>query len=186
MSNILRRVFWIFNKVFMVPMFRLGLGPFIGNRVSGYIMVLKTVGRKTGKTRYTPVNYAIQKGNIYCISGWGTYADWYRNMMVSGEVEIILPSASVFGKVEDVTELNERRIILRKILQNAGLAGFFEGFNPFTVNDEVLESKTVNMPLVRIHPVGMGNSAFDPGGMAYIWTIVSILLILIFIIAIIK
>jgi deazaflavin-dependent oxidoreductase (nitroreductase family) len=170
----------------MVPMFRLGLGPFIGNTISGYIMVVKTVGRKTGKTHFTPVNYAIHKGNIFCISGWGTNADWYRNMMVAGEVEIILPSGSLFGKVEDVKEKTERRIILRKILQSAGLAGYFEGFNPYTVNDEVMESKTANMPLVRIHPLGMGNGAFDQGGMAYIWTIVSILLIIIFIVAIIK
>jgi hypothetical protein len=60
----MRRVFWIINNIFMVPMFRLGLDPFIGNVVTGYIMVLKTVGRKTGKTRFTPVNYAIQVGII--------------------------------------------------------------------------------------------------------------------------
>lgn len=170
----------------MVPMFRLGLGPFIGNVVTGYIMVLKTVGRKTGKTRFTPVNYAIHNGNIFCISGWGNYSDWYRNMMFAGEIEIILPGGSIYGKVENVTELLERRLILRKILQNAGFAGFFEGFNPFTVSDEVMERKTAIMPLVRIRPVGIGNGASDPGGMSFVWTLASILLIILIIKVIIK
>ena len=45
----MRRFFRFLNKFFMVPMFRLGFGPFFGNPLSGYIMVLKIVGRKTGK-----------------------------------------------------------------------------------------------------------------------------------------
>ncbi|MCX6034967.1 MAG: nitroreductase family deazaflavin-dependent oxidoreductase [Chloroflexi bacterium] len=183
MSNIVRRSFWVFNKLFMVPMFRLGFGPFIGNSITGYIMVLKTVGRKTGKARYTPVNYAVHKGNVYCMAGWGRLSDWYRNMIATREVETILPSGSLFGVVEDVTDLEERRIILRKILQNAGFAGFFEGFNPFNVTDEVLMRKTAEIPLVRIHPVGIGNGASDPGGLSWLWMPISIILIVLIIIA---
>ena len=150
MSNLGRRSFWLFNKLFMIPMFRLGFGPFIGNSVTGYIMVLKTVGRKTGKARYSPVNYAIHKGNVYCMAGGGRFSDWYRNMITAREVEAILPAGSVFGAVGEVSDLEERRVVLRKILQNAGFAGFFTGFNPFTVKDEELMRKTDEMPLLRI------------------------------------
>ncbi len=59
-----RRIFRVLNKYFMVPMFRLGFAPLMGNPISGYIMVIKTIGRKSGKTRLTPVNYAIIDGNI--------------------------------------------------------------------------------------------------------------------------
>ena len=69
--NSLRRIFWYLNRYFMVPMFRLGLGPLMGNPFSGYIMVIKTSGRKSGLTRYAPVNYAILNGSVYCLSGWG-------------------------------------------------------------------------------------------------------------------
>jgi deazaflavin-dependent oxidoreductase (nitroreductase family) len=183
MSNLVRRVFWLFNKLFMVPMFRLGFGPFVGNSISGYIMVLKTVGRRTGKVRYAPVNYAIHKGNVYCMAGGGRFSDWYRNMITAREVEAILPAGSVFGAVGEVSDLEERRVVLRKILQNAGFAGFFTGFNPFTVKDEELMRKTDEMPLLRIHPVGIGNGAFDPGGLAWFWTTVSIILIILIIFA---
>ncbi len=57
MPPLVRRIFWFLNTFFMVPLFRLGLGPFFGNPLSGYIMVLKAIGRKSGKVRYTPVNY---------------------------------------------------------------------------------------------------------------------------------
>ena len=69
----MRRFFWFLNKYFMVPMFRLGFGPVFGNPLVGYIMVLKMVGRKTGKLRYAPVNYALQAGEVYCIAGFGHF-----------------------------------------------------------------------------------------------------------------
>jgi deazaflavin-dependent oxidoreductase (nitroreductase family) len=182
MSSLGRRSFWLINKLFMVPMFRLGLGPFIGNCLSGYIMVLKTIGRKTGKNRYAPVNYAIYRGNVYCMSGWGRHSDWYGNMMATREVEVILPGGTIFGVVQDVTDLEERRLVLRKILKNAGFAGFFGGFNPFTVKDDVLMEKTVDMPLVRIQPEGLGNGVSDPGGLSWVWMLLSIILIVMIII----
>ena len=83
-----RSVFRIFNKFFMVPMFRLGFGAFMGNPVTGYIMVIKTIGRKSGKLRFTPVNYAILDGNIYCTAGFGRKAHWYLNLMANPQVGI--------------------------------------------------------------------------------------------------
>jgi hypothetical protein len=65
-----RRIFQYLNRYFMVPVFRLGLGAFIANPFSGYIMVIKTIGHKTGKERYTPTDYTIQNGNIYCVAGF--------------------------------------------------------------------------------------------------------------------
>ena len=63
----LRQFFRLLNRYFMVPVFRLGLGAFVGSPLGGYIMVVKTIGRKTGEARYTPVNYAIIDGNVYCL-----------------------------------------------------------------------------------------------------------------------
>ena len=186
MIDFVRGSFRVFNKLFMVPMFRLGFGPFMGNQITGYIMVLKTAGRKTGKLRYSPVNYAIHHGNVYCLAGFGQFSDWYLNMIGTRKIEAILPSGSIYGVVEDVNDLDERRVILRKILQNAGFAGFFEGFNPFKVSDKELLRKTANMPILRICPAGIGNGASDPGGLSWAWTPVSLILIILIIIAIVR
>lgn len=171
-------MFWFLNKYFMVPIFRLGLGPLIVNPLSGYIMVLKTVGRKSGAIRYAPVNYAIRNGNVYCISGGGRSSDWYKNALAHPQLELLLPSGALFGSIEEVTDLDERRVALRLILQNAGFAGFFEGFNPFTISDEQLVKKCESFPVLRIRPVGVANGAFDPGGWSWVfWLAVGIALI---------
>jgi deazaflavin-dependent oxidoreductase (nitroreductase family) len=178
MPPILRRIFHYLNKFFMVPIFRLGLGSFFVNPLSGYIMVLKAIGRKTGKVRYAPVNYAIKDGNVYCISGGRKTSDWYRNLLAVPDIEVLLPGGAVFGHVDEVTSQVERQAVIRQILKNAGFAGFFEGYNPFTISDEELARKTEDLPVLRIHPEGIGNGAADPAGWSWVWMAVFIILII--------
>jgi len=172
MPPLMRRIFWFLNKFFMVPMFRLGFGPFFGNPLTGYIMVMKVIGRKTGKVRFAPVNYAIHKGNVYCISGGRKESDWFRNLLANPEVELILPSGGIYARMEEVTATDERLPITRQILKNAGFAGFFEGYNPFTITDTELTEKIADLPLLCFHPLGLGSGPSDAGGWAWIWTLV--------------
>jgi hypothetical protein len=175
----MRQVFRFFNKFFMVPMFQLGFGPFFGNPFTGYIMVMKVKGRKTGKVRLAPVNYAIHKGYVYCISGGRTTSDWFRNMLADPEIDLMLPSGSIHARVEEATDSDQKLIITRQILKNAGFAGFFEGYNPFTITDAELAQKIEDLPLLRFHPLGLGSGPSDAGGWAWIWTfVVTIILIL--------
>ncbi|MEI7849181.1 MAG: nitroreductase/quinone reductase family protein [Chloroflexota bacterium] len=172
MTSSLRRIFWYINKFFMVPVFRIGLGFLLGNPLSGYIMVLKVIGRKSGKIRFAPVNYAIQNGNIYCISGGRQTSDWYRNLKANPQIDVILPVGAIFGLVDEVAEPQERLLIIRQVLKNAGFAGFFEGYNPFSISDKDLAAKIGDLPLLRIRPTGVGSGASDPGGWAGIWGLV--------------
>src|SRR5574342_1146939 len=119
MSDLFRRIFRILNKCFMVPMFRLGFGPIFGNPLSGYIMVLKTIGRKTGRVRYVPVNYTIYKGDVYCISGWRKSSDWYKNLYANPEIEIILPGGTLYARMNETCNPDEKGLIARQVLKNA-------------------------------------------------------------------
>jgi len=171
MPPMMRRIFWFLNKFFMVPLFRLGLGFFFGNPFTGYILVLKPIGRISGKTYFTPVNYAIYRGNIYCISGGQHSSDWFRNLLANPEIEIILPGGAIFARAEEVSNPDKRRIVARKTLINAGFAGFFEGYNPRTISDKALQEKIGDLPVLRFHPLGLGNGASDPAGWAWVWAI---------------
>jgi deazaflavin-dependent oxidoreductase (nitroreductase family) len=177
----MRRIFHFLNKFFMVPFFRLGLGPFIGNPLTGYIMVLKVIGRKTGRLRYAPVNYAILNGNIYCISGFRQRSDWYHNLLTHPEVEVILPGGTVAASASMEEDPPIRLKAIRQILKNAGFAGFFEGYNPFRISDAELTQKTADMPLFRLRPAGLGSGASDPGGWA--WVGAPVVLVLLFLAA---
>jgi deazaflavin-dependent oxidoreductase (nitroreductase family) len=179
MPPLMRRIFWYLNKFFMVPMFRLGFGPFFGNPLTGYIMVMKVIGRKTGKVRFTPVNYAIHKGDVYCISGGRATSDWFRNLLANPEVDLILPGISIHAHVEEATDPEQKLIITRQILKNAGFAGFFEGYNPFTITDVELAQKIEYLPLLRFHPLGLGSGPSDAGGWAWIWTLVVTVILII-------
>jgi deazaflavin-dependent oxidoreductase (nitroreductase family) len=174
----MRRFFRFLNKFFMVPMFRFGFGPFFGNPISGYIMVLQIVGRKTGKLRYAPVNYAIHEGKVYCMAGFGRLSDWYRNLQANTSIEVILPGGAISGTAQEVHDPAKRTLIIRQILKNAGLVAFLDGFNPYRIEDEELAKRTAGMPLVSIQPNGVGNGASDPAGWAWVWTLIFIILVI--------
>jgi deazaflavin-dependent oxidoreductase (nitroreductase family) len=174
----MRRFFKFLNKFFMVPMFRLGFGPFFGNPLSGYIMVLKIIGRKTGKLRYAPVNYAIHDGKVYCMAGFGRSSDWYRNLRANAHIEVILPGGAIFGTVREVDDPSERVRMIRQILKNAGLVAFLDGFNPYRIKEEELLKRTSSMPLVSIQPAGLGSGASDPAGWAWVWVLIFSLLVI--------
>jgi deazaflavin-dependent oxidoreductase (nitroreductase family) len=178
MPDGMRRFFWFLNKYFMVPLFRLGFGSLFVNPFGGYIMVMKVIGRKTGKLRYTPVNYAIHKGDVYCVSGGRKSSDWYKNLLATPELELILPSGALYTQVDEISDPETRRVVIRQILKNAGFAGFFEGYNPFTISDEELLQRSGDMPLLRFHPQGLANGAADPDGWLWMTVIVVILLII--------
>lgn len=180
MPKSLRVIFKYLNRYFMVPLFRLGLGGVMTNPLSGYIMVMKTIGRKSGKIRYAPVNYAIWNGKIYCLSGGRTQSDWYKNLLAHPGIEVIMPGRGVFVQVHAPYTGESRLCIIRQILKNAGFAGFFEGYNPWKISDKELALKAADLPLIELTPTGIGAGACDPHGWAWIgWLAVLVLIILV-------
>ncbi|MCX6053411.1 MAG: nitroreductase family deazaflavin-dependent oxidoreductase [Chloroflexi bacterium] len=178
MSPMLRKMFKFLNRYFMVPLFKLGLGPFLANPLTGYIMVLQVIGRKTGRIRYAPVNYAIHRGQVYFISGGRKSSDWYQNILAKPDIEVILPGGAIYGHAVEEGDPEVRRLMIRQVLKNAGFAGFFEGYNPFKITDVDLVKKTADLPLFRIQPVGLGNGASDQKGWFWVWTFLFTLAIL--------
>jgi len=172
MPPILRKIFWFLNTFFMTPAFRLGFGFLLGTPFGGYMMVLKVVGRKSGKIRFAPVNYAIRNGFIYCLSGGRKRSDWYRNLLANPDVELILPGGALFARAEEIKDPDERRIVARQVLKNAGFAGFFEGYNPHTISDADLQAKIADIPIIRFTPIGLGSGAFDAGGWGWVWPVI--------------
>jgi deazaflavin-dependent oxidoreductase (nitroreductase family) len=164
----LRTIFKWVNKFFMVPAFRLGLGKLICNPLAGYIMVIKHTGRKTGKPRFTPTNYAIINGCVYCLSGFGRRAHWYQNLVANPEVELVLPGQAIAGIVEAVTDPDEALTACKQVFRNAGFAGFMEGYNPFTAPDEKFLTTLKRAPVLRIRQTGIANGPADQGGWAWL------------------
>ena len=164
-----------FNKL-MILLWRLGLGPWINSRPEeiGRIMVLVHTGRKSGLQRRTPVNYARVIGDVYCLAGFGRTSDWYRNVMANPNVEAWLPDGWWAGQAEEITDPEERLIMLRQILANSGFASeTFSAINPHQISDEDLRAKTADWPVVHIRLEQPRSGRGGPGDLAWAWPIAS-------------
>ena len=77
-----------FKWVFKIPIleYKLGFGWLIG----GFVLLLTTTGRKSGKPRYTPLEYIYDREKVrYRITaGWGGKTDWYRNICADAHVTV--------------------------------------------------------------------------------------------------
>lgn len=174
----LRQGFKWLNR-YMVLHWRLGLGP-IANRadLTGCIMILVHTGRKSGRTRRTPVNYAIVAGDVYCVAGFGRSADWYQNLLRNPAVELWLPAGWYAGIAEDVTALpaGAKAAILRQVLTNSGFAARIAGIDAAHMTDDQLLAATAQYRLVRIRCTAARTGAGGPGDLAWVWPLTTTLL----------
>ncbi len=174
----LRQMFKTGNR-FMLFMWRLGLAPFINMspETIGRIMVLTHIGRKTGEKRQTPVNYAILNGEIYCVAGFGSFADWYRNILKNPQVEIWLPDGWWEGTAEDISRHPNRVELVRQVLIASGFAARSVGLEPKTMSDEQIAAATGDYKLIHIHRTSACTGPGGPGDLAWIWPAATFLLL---------
>lgn len=163
-----RTLFKYMNTYYMVPLSKIGLLPWMLNPFTGYIMVLQTLGRKSGKQRLTPLNYALADGNIYCIAGFGSGTHWLANLKANPTVEVHVAGTALRGKAEIVTEREEAQRTFIQIIHNCGFASLMVGLNPFTLTDEKILQKSGPEVVVRIRPTEILGGPFDPGGKGWI------------------
>ncbi len=137
--NALRRLFRMLNRL-MVFMWKIGLGGMINCWPAGFgrIMVIRNVGRKTGKVHLTPVNFAVVDNDVYCTAGFGAGSDWYRNILARPQVELWLPDGRHQACAEDVSNSPNRICLLRRVIVASGFAAPLFGIDEKNLSDEEL------------------------------------------------
>lgn len=78
--------------------YQLGIGPV---RV---VLLLTTIGRKSGLPRVTPLQYEEIDGLYYIGSARGAQADWFRNLQANPQVEVQIGQRRFSGTAEAVTD----------------------------------------------------------------------------------
>ena len=153
------------NKYVSVPALKMGLGRCISNPLTGYLMILRTRGRKSGEMRDAPLGYTVIGDYVYCVAGFGRPTHWFQNVLADPHVEVILPGRAFSGLAEEVGDLEERRRVLAPLLRSMGVvAGMFGLGNPWRNDPVEIERKCEGMPLVRIRATGIAAGPEDPGG----------------------
>jgi deazaflavin-dependent oxidoreductase (nitroreductase family) len=175
----LRQGFKKYLNPFMMGMWRLGLGNWfkIWPEISGSVMVLMHIGRKTGLKRYQPLNYAIVDEDIYCVAAFGGISDWYRNIKTNPNVEVWLPDGWWAGVAEDMTESPARIGLIRQVMIGSGFASYAAGINPRKMTDEELGIESNKYRLLRIQRTAARTGPGGPGDLAWVWQLATISLL---------
>jgi deazaflavin-dependent oxidoreductase (nitroreductase family) len=159
------------NRWFMIPVQRLGLGAWIGTPIGGYVLLLRTRGRRTGLVREAPLSYFVEDGSAWVMAGFGDRTQWFRNLLADPDVEVWLPGRTVRCHAEEIVDPALRAAVLPRLVRATGLPGLLVGCNPWTTPDAGILEHLEGVPLVRITPQGepLVAGPDDPGGGAWIW-----------------
>ncbi len=82
----------------MMANYKRGFGP---TRV---VLLLTTLGRKSGLPRTTPLQYEEVNGNYYIASARGAEADWYKNILANPSVHVQVRDREFDAVAEPVTD----------------------------------------------------------------------------------
>jgi deazaflavin-dependent oxidoreductase (nitroreductase family) len=172
----LQRGFLVLNNGVMAPLLRHGLGWLIGNPLTGYVLLLRTHGRRSGALREAPLGYVIRDGSVYCVAGYGERTPWYLNLLADPEVEVVMPTRRFHGRAVPVTDPGEWLGAYRALIASFGLVGRGVVGDVQRLDDQVLLERHRSLPVIRIAPADgqapLVPGTFDPGGWGggLLWT----------------
>ncbi|MCX6056309.1 MAG: nitroreductase/quinone reductase family protein [Chloroflexi bacterium] len=81
-------------------LYSIGFGPILGH----LILLLTTIGRKSGKKRITPLQYEIIENKYVFGAARGAQADWVQNILKNPLVEIQVKNLRLTGFAEVNTD----------------------------------------------------------------------------------
>ncbi|HSR46315.1 MAG TPA: nitroreductase family deazaflavin-dependent oxidoreductase [Acidimicrobiia bacterium] len=167
-----RNWFKLLNRWMIIPMWRLGLGGFLNiwPAVGGRMLVLVHTGRKSGRRRLTPLNYAPSPpSSVFVLAGSGAGTDWYQNALANTAVEVWLPDGRWLAEAVDVSDHPLRPAILRDVLIGSGFAAPLAGVDPRRLSDHELEEKTAGYRLLELQHRADATGTHGPGDLSWIW-----------------
>src|SRR5512139_2718916 len=75
-----------------------------GRGPRGVVLLLTTIGRKSGQPRVTPLQYEEDQGVIYVAAARGPHADWFRNIQADPHVKVQIADRVYEGLAEPITD----------------------------------------------------------------------------------
>ncbi len=149
------KVVWRLLRLPPRILYALGLGSLQGRLV----LLLTTVGRKSGLPRVTPLQYEEVNGTFQVGAARGVKADWFRNIQANPAVEVRVKSRRFRGQAEPVVDpariADFLELRLRRHPRMIGAMFRSEGLPPMP-DREQLEAYAARRAMVVIRPVEEG------------------------------
>jgi deazaflavin-dependent oxidoreductase (nitroreductase family) len=157
MMNPFKRFFFRLMKLPPQLVYALGFGPIYGRLV----LLLITIGRKSGLPRVTPLQYEEVDGIYYVAAARGQQADWFRNIVANPHVEVRVRDKHFHGLAEPITDSARIADFLELRLERHPrmIGALFRAQGLSTRPDRAqLEQYAANRALVVIRPNGIQSS----------------------------
>ncbi|MFN8663480.1 MAG: nitroreductase family deazaflavin-dependent oxidoreductase [Thermomicrobiales bacterium] len=112
-----------FRKWFFKSPVSMYKGPVADVMSKRCVMMLTTIGRKSGLPRTNGVSY-MPVGDSYIIfAGWGVQSDWYKNLLANPEVTIQVGSKTIKATAKPVEDPARRRELMLQMRKRSGQCG---------------------------------------------------------------
>jgi deazaflavin-dependent oxidoreductase (nitroreductase family) len=135
-------IFRFFMAIY-ISLYRLTGGKF-GGKVQGLpVLLLTTIGRKTGKKRITPLGYIEQDGDYVVTAtnaGFETHPAWFHNLKSHPQVALQIGDKQLTA-VAEIADSSLRKQLWAKFVERAPGYGAYE------------KSTTREIPIVLLRPV---------------------------------
>jgi deazaflavin-dependent oxidoreductase (nitroreductase family) len=147
-----------FRWLFKTPVFfyKIGLPIF-----SGFVLLLTTTGRKTGKVRQTPLEYRIEtETDCYIVmAGWAGKTDWYRNARANPNVQVQVGRRKFQALAEPLAEEDVAAWLFHVAKVNPRALIMFSRWAGETLDgsETGLQRAAKHFPSLRLRPVDAGN-----------------------------
>lgn len=132
--------------------YALGLGRLLGRN----ILLLSTTGRKSGRTRVTPLTYELREDAYLVASARGKRADWVRNIQENPRVRVQASRLDFPARAEVLADLEQEADFMER--QLARRPRFFgplmrlEGL-PAEPTREDFKALAAKRPVVALYPL---------------------------------
>ena len=147
----LPRFLWHWMELMPRAAYALGLGPLLGRN----ILLLTTIGRRTGRRRTVPLTYEESGGAVTIASARGASADWFRNLEAHPEADVRIGSRRFAASADVVTDPARIADYLQRLMaRNPALFGrilLMEGLPPNPGRAD-LEALAQRRPMAVLSP----------------------------------
>lgn len=136
-----------------VWLYRLGLGAPLGR---AHIMVLTTVGRRSGLPRHTAIEFRTHGSKTYVVSAWGERPHWYQNLLAQPIVGVAQGGQRFTARATVVSDSSEAARVLYLFRKRA--PAIYDALLARLSSVETVSARTVpaitdRFVIVRLDPV---------------------------------
>jgi F420H(2)-dependent quinone reductase len=143
------RLAWKLGSGAHAGVYRATGGKLFGRMGKSPILLLNTVGRKSGKRRTSPLLYAIDGEDFVIIASKGgasAHPAWYLNLMANPEATVEIEDREVRVKAEEA-DSEEKSRLWQKMVEM------------YPAYDAYQEKTEREIPLLVLHPVERGGAS---------------------------